>query len=737
MRTLLLASFGASLALAQSAGPDYEKTVLPVLRGNCFPCHSAANSSSGLALDSKEGVSHGGIRGPADKFIVEAIRQTGTLKMPPGRKLKPEQIEIIEQWIAAGSPMPERMAKAKRKNADHWSFQPVRKLDPPTVKDTAWVRNPIDQFILTRIEQAGLKPSAEASKSTLLRRVALDLTGLPPTVADVNEFLADTRPDAYEKAVDRLLASPHYGERQARHWLDLARYSDTDGYTIDAPRDVWKFRDWVINALNRDMPFDQFTIEQLAGDKLPHPTPDQLIATGFHRNTPSNFEGGIDFEQYRVEAVADRVQTTSAVWLGLTIACARCHDHKFDPVTQREYYQLFDFFNQADEVDKEADRKDFNKPFLELPTAAEVAKLDAWKVQVKLLRDEFQAYEKATPDKEDIGLKERRMNLTVLERRKPKMTSTLVMRDRQGPQRETFVHIGGEFTRPGIKVTAGVPAVLPPIESNKSRLDLATWLVDRRSPLTPRVTVNRMWQRLFGRGIVDSESDFGLQGDKPTHPELLDWLAHEFMDRGWSQKQILRLMVTSAAYRQDSAYRADDVENKLFARQMRLRLDAETIRDAALVASHLLTPTVGGASVYPPIPAGATKVTQVNREWKTETGPNRFRRGLYTFSQRSALHPSLAVFDAPDGVVTCTRRIRSNSPLQALMLLNDEAHVEFAQAFAKQIEKGGIDAGWLAALGRKPSAAERDRIQTFLNSRQDWLGVARALLNLDEFMTRE
>jgi len=718
--------------------PDAGVAALPVLRANCFPCHSAANSSSGLALDSKEALDQGGNRGPASKFILDAVKQTGDLKMPPGRKLKPEQIAAIEAWVAAGTPLPATMAKAKRKGADHWAFQPVRRPDPPDIRNPSWPRNPIDRFLLAGMEKAGLQPSPEADRRTLLRRAAIDLTGLPPTVEEMNAYLSDKRDGAYERAVDRLLASPHFGERQARHWLDLARYSDSDGYTIDAPRDIWKYRDWVIQALNQDMPFDQFTIEQIAGDKVKNPTSAQLIATGFHRNTPSNFEGGIDFEQYRVEAVADRVQTTGAVWLGLTLGCARCHDHKFDPVSQREFFQLFDYFNHADEVDKEADRKDFNKPFLELPTNEESAKLAAWSAQLQALRDELASFEKSSQGgKDELGLKERKNNLTAFERRRPRLTSTLVMRDR-ATTRETFVHIGGEFTKPGIRVEAGVPSVLPPV-GGKDRLDLAKWLVDKRNPLTPRVTVNRWWQRLFGRGIVDTENDFGLQGDKPSHPELLDWLAAEFMEHGWSQKHMLRLMVTSAAYRQASVYRADDAENKLFSRQVRLRLDAETIRDASLVASGLLTPAVGGPSVYPPIPAGATKVTQVDRVWKTETGPNRFRRGLYTFAQRSALHPSLAVFDAPDGVVTCTRRIRSNSPLQALTLLNDEAHVEFAQALAKRMETApnGVEMGYLAALGRSPSPVETDRIQTFLNQKRDWLGVARAILNLDEFMTRE
>lgn len=721
----------AGVAFAQTTAPD----ALKVMRANCFPCHSVANSLSGLALDSAEAFNIGGNRGPAKQFVLEAIHQRGELKMPPGRKLKDDQIAAIEAWVNAGSTYPPEMAKAKRKGADHWAFQPIKNYPDGS----------IDKFIQDKLAAANLKMSPEASKATLLRRVTMDLTGLIPTTQELKDFLADSQPNAYERVVDRLLASPHYGEQQGRYWLDLARYSDTDGYTIDAPREIWKYRDWVIDAYNKDMPFDQFTIEQIAGDLLPKASQSQLIATGFHRNTPSNFEGGIDFEQYRVEAVADRVATTGAVWMGLTLGCARCHDHKFDPVSQREFFQLFAFFNHSDEIDKEADRKDFNRPFLEMPTELEATKLRAWEGQFKALRAEMADFEKGTvPElrKYNDEWVERNNNITAHERRRPKITSSLVWRDRVA-KRQTHVHIGGEFTRPGIPVSEGTPAVLPALAAKDSltRLELAQWMVDPKNPLTARVTANRVWQRLFGHGIVDTENDFGLQGEKPTHPELLDYLASNFMSNGWSQKKLMRLIVTSAAYKQASEFRADaaavDPENRLLARQARLRMDAESIRDASLVASNLLTKTVGGKSVFPPIPEGALRVTQVDRGWKTDTGPNRYRRGMYTFRQRSALHPSLAVFDAPDGVVTCTRRIRSNSPLQALTLLNDQAHVEMAQAFAKMMETDGIDAAYLAALSRPPSAGERDKIQSFLAAKKDYLGAARALLNLDEFMTRE
>jgi hypothetical protein len=730
--------FFALLALPLAAQPpDYEKQVLPVLKANCFACHSGKNVMSGLTLESRDGLTTGGNRGSALPLLGKAIRQEGDLKMPPGRKLKPEQIDVIEQWIAAGAAMPGHLQKTKIKGADHWAFQPVAQPAPPAAAE--WARTPIDQFILARLQKENLKPSPEADRRTLLRRVSLDLTGLLPTPAEIEAFVNDQRPDAYERIVDQLLASPHYGERWARHWLDLARYSDSDGYTIDAPREIWKFRDWVIDALNKDMPFDQFTIEQMAGDLLPNATKEQLIATGFHRNTPSNYEGGIDFEQYRVEAVADRVHTTGAVWLGLTLGCARCHDHKFDPVTQKEFFQFFAFLNQIDEVDKEDDRPQFNKPFLELPTSQQAARLAAWTAQKQSLESELTAYAKALSDeakKTDEGYQERRANLNALEKRKPHITSTLVMKEISQP-RETFIHIGGEFTRRGVTVQPGYPAVLPGLESARNRLDLARWLVDSRNPLTPRVTVNRTWQRFFGKGLVDTENDFGLQGERPTHPELLDWLAAEFMRNGWSQKKLHRLIVTSAVYRQSSKHRAEDPDNRLLARQARIRLDAEAIRDVSLAASGLLSRKVGGPSVYPPIPAGATTVTQVQREWKTSTGEDRYRRGLYTFAQRSALHPSLAVFDAPDGVVTCTKRVRSNTPLQALNLMNDEASSEFAQAFAKRIETQGLEQSWLLALGRLPTANEADRVKTFLSQKKDYLAVARALLNLDEFLTRE
>lgn len=751
MRPVLWAVLAAGPLVAQTPGD-----AVSILRANCVACHSDKNLTSGLSLETRESILRGGNRGSDPKQILHAVKQTGDLKMPPGRKLSAEQIAVLEKWVEQGLPMPDALLKTKRRGADHWAFQAPKKAAPPAVKNAAWVRNPIDAFVLEKLEAAKLAPSPESDKATLLRRVTLDLTGLAPTPNELREFLADTKPDAYERVADRLLASPHYGERWGRHWLDIARYADSDGYTIDAPRDMWKYRDWVIEATNKDMPFDQFTIEQLAGDLLPKPTTEQLIATGFHRNTPSNYEGGIDFEQYRVEAVADRVATTGAAYLGLTLGCARCHDHKYDPVSQREFYQLFAFFNNIEEVDREADRKYFNRPFLILGSPEEVARKEAYDSQLRALESELEVFQRtADPPPTDPALKERLNNIKMLKSRAPKVESTLIMKELPEP-RPAYIHLGGDFLRKGATVAPGVLGALHPMQAagpRANRLDLAKWLVDRRNPLTARVTVNRFWQRYFGKGIVETENDFGTQGDKPSHQALLDWMAVEFMDKGWSQKAMHRMIVTSATYRQASLFRKDaaevDPENRLLARQNRLRLDAEIIRDEALVASGLFAPKVGGPSVYPPQPAGVYQVTQVRREWKTSTGADRYRRGMYTFFQRSAPHPSLIVFDAPDGTVTCTRRIRSNTPLQALTELNDEASVEFATALAKRAEKeadGSSDAArlkavYLLALAREPRPEESERLLRFAavqrdSQRDPWPAVARVLINLDEFLTR-
>ncbi len=650
---------------------------------------------------------------------------------------------------------------------------------------------------------------------TLVRRVTLDLVGLPPTPEEVEQARNDPSPDWYERVVDRLLASPHYGERWGRHWLDAARYADSNGFTIDGARVIWPYRDWVINAINRDMPFDQFAIEQLAGDLLPGATRDQLVATGFHRNTLFNQEGGVDQEQFRIEYVTDRVNTTGTVFLGLTVGCAACHDHKFDPLSQREYYQFFAFFNSCDEptielptpeqektkkaIQAKIDELDRKRKVLDHTSAEGLARWEEkLTIQAKdmlppeiqrildlapnsrdkkqqetvrevyrqsdMLRHLVGAFDASTPYMRAVQLDSfvfrhsADQQIAKLKKSIPDIPTTLTLRERKMP-RTTTVLLGGDFTRKGAVVTSGTPAVLHSLKAEKgpNRLDLARWIVDPANPLTARVIVNRYWQQYFGVGLVETENDLGTQGTPPSHPELLDWLASEFVRDGWSMKAMHRLIVTSATYRQASTARPElntiDARNRLLARQNRLRLDAEVVRDAALSASAMLTRRVGGPSVFPPQPEGVYAFTQLNKDWKPSTGPDRYRRGLYTYFWRSAPHPGLTAFDAPDGNTTCTRRLRSNTPLQALTLLNDQAYFELAQALATRCLKEATDEParirqlFRVCLGREPSERERRAIERLLSrqraskekpdERVAWTLAARVLLNLDEFITRE
>src|SRR5262245_46167274 len=613
------------LASAGRADPtvDYVRDVKPILSRHCYACHGEKMKKGKLRLDSAAFARKGGASGPAvvpgksaDSLLIQSVRgEDGLTRMPYKQPaLTAEQVRVLTAWIDQGARAP---ADEKPGAAGHWAFQPPIRPPLPAVRDEAWARNPIDRFVLARLEERGLRPSPEAERVTLLRRLSLDLLGLPPDPREVEAFLADTRPGAYERAVDRLLASPHYGERWGRHWLDLARYADTHGFTIDAPREIWKYRDWVIDALNSDMPFDRFVVEQMAGDMLPKATVEQKIATGFHRNTLINQEGGIDLEQFRVEAVADRVNTTGTVFLGLTLGCARCHDHKYDPLSQKEYYQIFAFLNNQSEptlnlaspevaakreriqdqlfkLEEELDGKlrDFVK---NLPAAEQKGLKQEINVILNLRPDqrtEGQKKKLATFFRpKDAGLKKRFDEIAALKKQEPKFPTTMVLQELPKP-RVTHVHLAGDFTRKGEQVGPGVPAVLhllPGKAGGFNRLDLARWLVDRRNPLVARVTVNRVWQRYFGAGLVETENDFGTQGALPTHPELLDWLAVEFMERGWGLKAMHRLIVTSASYRQASRGRADlgavDPHNKLLGRQARLRLDAEIVRDNALAAS--------------------------------------------------------------------------------------------------------------------------------------------------------
>jgi mono/diheme cytochrome c family protein len=823
-----LLAAGGLLAGGPLLAADFLREVKPLLTEHCVTCHGAEQPKGGLRLDTAAAARRGGEHGPAfvagradDSLLAQVLeaRHSEVSRMPYKKPpLTAAQITAVKAWINAGAQAPADEAAGVKV---HWAFVAPRRPALPAVKQAGWGRNSIDRFVLARMEQDGLAPSPEADRVTLLRRAHLDLTGLPPTPAQVDAFLADARPDAYERAVEDLLASPHYGERWARPWLDVARYADSNGYSIDAPRSIWPWRDWVIRAFNEDKPFDQFVVEQLAGDLLPAATLEQRVATGFHRNTQINEEGGIDPEQFRIESVIDRVNTTGTALLGLTVGCAQCHDHKFDPISQREYFQLYAFFNQQDE------------PSLEAGSPEQFAAREAVSERVKPLRAELDALAEAlkpkfaeweaglTPEAREKlplevrnvlgllpadrkpaqvkvaldgfyrtqpGYREAEQRLKSAAKDEPVLPKTLVLTERKEP-RDNFVFIKGDFTRRGADVTPGTPAVLHPLSQGEARaglqnrLDLARWLMSPANPLTARVMVNRIWQQYFGLGIVPTENDFGTQGTPPTHPELLDWLAVEFregVDRkgelmvdsssnpvattsihnplkhpsaAWSLKHLHRLIVTSATYRQASKVRPDlaekDPTNKLLARQNRLRLDAEIVRDVALAASGRMNPKVGGPSVFPPQPDGVMNLGQSSREWKASTGDDRFRRGMYTFYWRATPHPALAVFDTADAFSACTRRLRSNTPLQALTLLNDAAFVELAGALAQRIQAEASEAqrlefGFRLCTGRTPKPAERARLQTLLDEEtrdggtgKAWQTIARVLLNLDETITRE
>lgn len=764
------------LPVLQSADLEYNRDVRPILAENCFACHGfdKAKREAGLRLDTPDGglaeLDSGEIAivpgKPEESELVHRILASDDTIMPPhesGKKLTNPQKKILKSWVEQGAGYDK-----------HWAFISPKKVLPPTnVSASMASSNPIDNFILARLAKEGLAPSPEADPITFIRRLKLDLIGLPPTISEVDDYL-----DAFNKnadlarrdLVDHLLRSPHYGERWGRWWLDQARYADSNGYSIDAPRQIWKYRDWVIDALNGDLPFNQFTIEQLAGDLLPNATEEQIVATGFHRNTQINQEGGIDPEQFRIDSVFDRVATTGTVWLGLTIGCAQCHDHKFDPIEQKEYYRFFAFFNNQEEPNFTIYEPELNAPAL----FVEQKKLESsindivanasdavsnWEKslteeQIKALSKEMQKLVSAEKSKRTIAqirslyalgpgasdehFRTLQNRLKEIEKLLSAGISTMVMKELPVP-RKTNLFTQGDFTRPADEVTCGTPAMLPPIEDSENRvnrLDLARWLVSSNNPLSSRVLVNRVWQHYFGRGIVETENDFGLQGSPPSHPELLDWLAVEFVERGWSLKELHRLIVSSKTYQQSSIDRTDlrekDRGNYLLARQRRMRLEGEIVRDVELAACGLLSPKMGGPSVYPPIPQGVMGQGQVKREWKVSSGEDRYRRGLYTFVYRATPPPSLNVFDAPDGFSTCTRRVRSNTPLQALTLMNDAGFFEFAGALEKIIKQEGMEVAFRRCTSRYPRPDESTILQSL-----DPLSAARAMLNLDETVTRE
>lgn len=700
----MVASAHAETPGGQNTEPDvdFNRHVLPVLADKCFHCHGpdAEVVQGDLQLHRRESVfaDRGGYRivAPGQPDHSELVRRVvatdADVRMPPPdavRQLTGEEVALLRRWVEQGAHWTE-----------HWAFMPPERPVVPPTAPSSGARGAIDALVLARLETLGQQPAAEADRETLVRRVTLHLTGLPPSPAEVDAFLADEAPDAYERLIDRLLASPRFGEHQAAAWLDAARYADTDGYQNDRLRYMWVWRDWLIRALNDNMPFDQFTIEQLAGDLLPDATLMQQIATGFCRNHRINSEGGSIPAEWAVEYVADRVETLGTTWLGLTIGCARCHDHKYDPISQAEFYELFAYFNNVPEWGLGPNNGN-SPPFIEVPktwphiTAAENRLIPPAPYRLKTTQ-------------------------TSVVRPNPGGENTVMVMQELAQPRPTYLLRRGQYDQPdkSAQLQPAVPAVLGKIPDDQpnNRLGLARWLVSRDNPLTARVVVNRHWQRLFGTGIVKTSENFGIQGEAPSHPRLLDWLATDFMDSGWDVKRLLRQIVTSSTYRQaSSASRqaiAADPENRWLARGPRNRLPAQVIRDQALAASGLLVNTIGGEPVKPYMPPGIWKAISNNR-YVQDHGEKLYRRSLYTYWRRTVPPPTMMTFNAAEREVCIVRKPTTNSPLQALTLMNNVTFVEAARMMAERIihEGGDTDAarvayGFRLLLARQPSTEE-------------------------------
>jgi hypothetical protein len=660
--------------LAVRDSVDYNLHIRPILSDRCFKCHGpdANQRKSNLRLDTPEGAyaalkddPEGRAIIPGDPDHSEVFLRIATLDtsmiMPPVKsnlKLNEQEIAYIKKWIGQG-------AVYKK----HWAFIPPKAHAVPAASDAAWPVNPIDNFILAKLDEAGLKPNEPADRERLLKRASLDLTGLPPSLDMQEKFMADNSADAYEKAVDALLAMPAYGEKMATYWMDIARYADSHGYQDDGLRTMWPWRDWVIHAFNENYSYDKFVTWQLAGDLLPSPTKEQLLATGFNRNHKITQEGGVIDEEYRIEYVTDRTNTFGKAFLALTFECAKCHDHKYDPISQKDYFSAFAFFNQVPE---------------------------------KGLVGDIQLASLADPPNMKITTEDVNSILSFINKRDTAAVPVMIMKD-LAKRRPTYVLKRGVYDAPGDRVVPGLPAAIMKFDTLKygsDRLGLARWIVDPANPLTARVFVNRMWQEVFGRGLVKTSGDFGMQGEMPSHPELLDWLALDFMDNGWDIKRLMKQMVMSATYKQSSVVHEEklkkDPDNRLLARGPRVRMSAETIRDMALESSGLLVHEIGGPSVKVYQPKGiwesSTSGRGVLSRYVQDHGDDLYRRGLYSFIKRTVPPPGMLVFDASNRDQCEVNRMRTNTPLQALVIMNDPMMLESSRVFAERLTKAGGDA---------------------------------------------
>ena len=721
----------ARLAMSAEGTIDYSRDIRPILADRCYGCHgpNEEGRESGLRLDVRESALAEADSGKraivpgkprASEMIRRILAEDADERMPPPhshKTLAPEEIEKLRQWIHQGADWRE-----------HWAFLAPVAPELPLVKNQRWPRTPMDHFVLARLEQIGLKPSSEADRETLIRRVTFDLTGLPPTLEEIDAFLADESPQAYEQLVNRLLQSPRFGEHMARFWLDVVRFGDSYGRHMDPMWDMWPYRDWVIKAFNSNKPYDQFITEQLAGDLLPDPTDQQLVATGFNRLHVTYGKGSVLPEEAFVSNVVDRVVTTGTALMGLTFECSRCHDHKYDPLTMKDFYSLFAYFNSIDGEPMFQRHEKPAKPtltYVQPEAKSRYAKLAA---RASDIEQEISALRTATAEsaeyadwlaeepgrQHDDGLLDGYLKdhvaqfpqtkfgqleeqLASVQRDKGEIScTTAIWKERKEP-RPAQVLNRGDYQQPGASVERRTPPFLPPLPEGAplNRLGLAQWLTSREHPLSARVAVNRFWQQVFGVGIVKTSDDFGSQGEAPSHPQLLDWLAVEFIEDGWDVKQLMKRIVLSATYRQSSRITPElyqqDPENRLLARGPRFRLDAEMLRDQALTISGLLVERQGGPSVKPPQPEGlwlavSAAMSTGTQKFTQDVGSDKVhRRTLYTFIKRTAPPPQLAIMDAPSREYACVRRERTNTPLQALLLLNDPQYFEAARALAERV----------------------------------------------------
>ncbi|HEY4155542.1 MAG TPA: PSD1 and planctomycete cytochrome C domain-containing protein [Puia sp.] len=734
---LLLLSVSAAVCLIRSCNnptqasekrsPEeisYNFQVRPILSDKCYACHGpdANKRKAGLRLD-LPGEAFKALKDnpdahalvPGDPFHSElylrvSSKDSSEMMPPPSSNLSltPEEIAILKKWISQGA-----------KYQKHWAFTPPKQSALPKIEDKSWVRNEIDYFIQDKLAQKGLKPNPEADRERLLKRICLDITGLPPSLEMMDQFSADTSSGAYEKMIDRLLQSPAYGEKMAVHWMDLARYADSHGYQDDNYRTQWPWRDWVIHAFNENMSYKQFVTWQLAGDLLPNANGEELLATGFNRNHKITEEGGAIDEEYRVEYVTDRTNTFGRAFIGVSLECAHCHDHKYDPFSQKEYYQMFAFFNNVQERG--------------LESTVGGPETYAKKPLMEITKDDLKGI------------------LSFVNKTDTNKLIVSVMGD-SNKVRPTYVLKRGQYDSHGDTVEPGTPkAILPFGDYPKNRLGLAEWLFDKRNPLTARVFVNQVWQELFGRGIVKTASNFGAQGELPSHPELLDWLSVDFVNHGWDIKYLVKKIMMSAAYRQSAVISPEklkaDPENMYLSRGPRFRLPAEFIRDLVLSSSGLLVKTLGGPSVKIYQPAGLWEASTSGRgilaTYIQDHGQSLYRRGLYTFIKRTLAPPSMILFDASNRDQCEVKRSKTNTPLQALVMLNDPTVLEASRVLAGKLlaEPTGVDdkieKAFRLIVCRRPEAKEKqllkeyytDQLQSFTAQKQN----ARKLLAVGEY----